>query len=346
MARPTHRWAEADLADLRERALLRTLTPLRSAQGPVVELSDGQRLLNFSSNDYLGLAADPLLIAAAKEGLTRWGLGSGASRLVVGDFEPHGALEVALARFERSEAVRVFNSGYAANSSLVPGLVGAGDAVFSDALNHASLIDGCRLSRAEVLVYPHGEVDALEVQLGRSAARRKLVVTDTVFSMDGDVAALPALVAACEQNGAALLVDEAHATGVLGERGAGACEALGVEDRVDLRMGTLSKALGGMGAYVATSRAVAELLVSRARPLIFSTALPPPGASPRSARCGWCRRSRRGASGSGGTFDDLRRAYARWAIRRRRAPPSSRWSWATPRRRCRRPSSCASGGSW
>nr|WP_211486440.1 8-amino-7-oxononanoate synthase [Corallococcus exiguus] len=258
---------------LSAKGLRRALEPLDSPQGAEVRVGD-ERLVNFSSNDYLGLAASPAVRAAAASALERYGVGTGASRLVVGDMVPHQRLEARLARFERAEAVRLFNSGYAANTGILPALVGPGDAVFSDALNHASLVDGCRLSRARVVVYPHADVAALTRALAETPARRKLVVTDSVFSMDGDVAPLRELLAACEAHGAALMVDEAHATGVLGARGAGLCEALGVEDRVDLRMGTLSKALGGLGAYVATSRAVADLLVSRARPFVYSTALP------------------------------------------------------------------------
>nr|WP_242544914.1 8-amino-7-oxononanoate synthase [Corallococcus sp. NCSPR001] len=258
---------------LSAKGLRRALEPLDSPQGAEVRVGDGW-LVNFSSNDYLGLAASPAVRAAAASALERYGVGTGASRLVVGDMVPHQRLEARLARFERAEAVRLFNSGYAANTGILPALVGPGDAVFSDALNHASLVDGCRLSRARVVVYPHSDVAALTRALEETPARRKLVVTDSVFSMDGDVAPLRELLAACEAHGAALMVDEAHATGVLGARGAGLCEALGVEDRVDLRMGTLSKALGGLGAYVATSRAVADLLVSRARPFVYSTALP------------------------------------------------------------------------
>ncbi|NNB89248.1 8-amino-7-oxononanoate synthase [Corallococcus exiguus] len=267
------RWAREDLEALSAKGLRRALEPLDSPQGAEVRVGD-ERLVNFSSNDYLGLAASPAVRAAAASALERYGVGTGASRLVVGDMVPHQRLEARLARFERAEAVRLFNSGYAANTGILPALVGPGDAVFSDALNHASLVDGCRLSRARVVVYPHADVAALTRALAETPARRKLVVTDSVFSMDGDVAPLRELLAACEAHGAALMVDEAHATGVLGARGAGLCEALGVEDRVDLRMGTLSKALGGLGAYVATSRAVADLLVSRARPFVYSTALP------------------------------------------------------------------------
>lgn len=266
-------WAREDLASLQARGLRRYLEPLDSPQGPVVRVG-GETLVNFSSNDYLGLAASASVRAAAVAAVERYGWGTGASRLVVGDTSAHHRLEARLMAFERAEAVLLFNSGYAANTGIIPALVGAGDAVFSDALNHASLVDGCRLSRARVVVYPHADVDALAKALAETPGRRKLVVTDTVFSMDGDVAPLRDIVDVCRAHGAALMVDEAHATGVLGERGAGLCEELGLEGQVDLRMGTLSKALGGHGAYVATSRVVADLLISRARPFIFSTALP------------------------------------------------------------------------
>jgi 8-amino-7-oxononanoate synthase len=235
----------------------------------------GEPLVNFSSNDYLGLASAPGVRAAAAAALELHGVGSGASRLVVGDTTAHHRLEQRLAAFEGTEAALLFNSGYAANTGIIPALVGPGDAVFSDALNHASLVDGCRLSRARVVVYPHKDVDALAQALEATPARRRLVVTDTVFSMDGDWAPLRELVEVCRAYGAALMVDEAHATGVLGPRGSGLCEELSVAPHVDLRMGTLSKALGSMGAYVATSRVLADLLLNRARPFIFSTALPP-----------------------------------------------------------------------
>jgi 8-amino-7-oxononanoate synthase len=231
-------------------------------------------MINFCSNDYLGLASSPTLRAAAMAALERQGVGTGASRVVVGDTSAHQSLEARLAAFERSEAVLLFNTGFAANTGTIPALVGSGDAVFSDALNHASLVDGCRLSRARVVVYPHADAEALARALAETPARRKLVVTDTVFSMDGDVAPLRELLAACREHGAALMVDEAHATGVLGVRGAGLCEELGLEAEVDLRVGTLSKALGCLGGYVATSRAVADLLLNRARPFVFSTSLP------------------------------------------------------------------------
>jgi 8-amino-7-oxononanoate synthase len=233
----------------------------------------GQSLLSFSSNDYLGLAADPRIRRAFTAGLERWGVGSGASRLVVGDTEAHRRLEARLAAFEGTEAALLFNGGYPANLGLVQALVGRGDLVVSDALNHASLVDGCRLSRAEVAVVPHGDVEAVSRQLDRPGFGRRLVVTDAVFSMDGDSAPLERLADVCARAGAALLVDEAHATGVLGARGSGLCEATVV--RPDVRMGTLGKALGGFGAYAATTRAVADLLVNRARSIVFSTTLPP-----------------------------------------------------------------------
>jgi len=265
-------WAREELAELGRRGLLRTLEPLASPQGPVVRIG-GQSLVNFSSNDYLGLAADPRVTGAFIAGLERWGVGAGASRLVVGDTEAHRRLEARLAAFEGTEAALIFNGGYPANLGLVQALVGRGDLVVSDALNHASLVDGCRLSRAEVAVVPHADVAAVATALARAGFRRKLVVTDAVFSMDGDSAPLEELSEVCARAGAALLVDEAHATGVLGARGSGLCEATGVQP--DVRMGTLGKALGGFGAYAATTRAVADFLVNRARSVVFSTTLPP-----------------------------------------------------------------------
>ncbi len=266
-------WARGELEALDERGLRRFLEPLESPQGAVIRVG-GEALLNFSSNDYLGLAAEPALRAAAAAALQVHGVGSGASRLVVGDTSAHQRLEARIAAFERAEAALLFNSGYAANVGTLQALVGPEDVVFSDSLNHASLIDGCRLSRARTVIYPHVDVRALQQALATTPGRRKLVVTDTVFSMDGDVAPLRELVTVCRAHGAALLVDEAHATGVLGPRGAGLCEALGLEAEVDVRMGTLSKALGGLGAYICASRPVVELVLHRARPLVFSTALP------------------------------------------------------------------------
>lgn len=264
-------WSEEDLLALQSRGLARRLEPLETPQGPLVRVN-GQALLNFSSNDYLGLANDAQVREAAKAALDRFGVGAGASRLVVGDTTEHHLLEAELARFEGTEAALLFNSGYAANTAALPALLGPHDVVFSDALNHASLIDGCRLSKARVVVYPHRDVAELEHLLGVHRGRRRLIVTDTVFSMDGDRAPLAALASLAKAHGAGLYVDEAHATGVVGATGAGLCE---LEDvKPDVRMGTLSKALGSSGAYLAGSKALRALLVSSARPLIFSTALP------------------------------------------------------------------------
>ena len=264
--------ARKELAALRARGLLRSLEPLRTPPGPEVELRSGERLINLSSNDYLGLAGDARVARALAQGAARWGAGAGASRLVCGDFLPQHELEEALARFEDTEAALLFSSGYAANCGLLPAFAGPEDLIVSDAFNHASIIDGCRLSRARVEIYPHGDVE-VAARLLRSPARRKLLVTDVVFSMDGDRAPLRELAEICAREGAMLVVDEAHATGVLGPRGAGLTAALGL--KADLLMATHSKALGAAGAHVAGSRAVCDLLVNRARPLIYSTALPP-----------------------------------------------------------------------
>jgi 8-amino-7-oxononanoate synthase len=267
-------WIPAELAALEAKGLRRSLEPLQTQQGPVVEV-DGRRLVNLCSNDYLALAGDPRLKRAAAEASQREGAGAGAARLVAGDLPVHGELERRLARLKGTEAALLFSSGYHANAGVVGALVGRGDAVFSDELNHASIIDGCLLSRAEVQRYGHGDVAGLARLLAASPARRKLVVTDAVFGMDGDAAPLGEIAALCERHGAMLYVDEAHATGVLGERGAGLAEATGLADRVDVSMGTLGKALGSFGAFVAGSRALCDWLTSRARTFVFTTALPP-----------------------------------------------------------------------
>lgn len=265
------KWAREELAALEAKGLLRALEPLESPQGPVVRLG-GRELINFSSNDYLGLAADQDLAGAVHQAVARFGVGSGASRLIVGDSPAHRALEAAAAEWTGCEAAVAFNSGYAANLGVLSTLVGEGDAIYSDSLNHASLIDGCRLSRARTVIYPHRDVAALARLLAQDPARRKLVVTDAVFSMDGDLAPLKELARTCAVHGAGLYVDEAHALGVFGPTGAGLCEAMGVAP--DLRLGTLGKALGAFGAFVAGSRASCALLVNRARSLVFSTSLP------------------------------------------------------------------------
>ena len=267
-------WIERELAALEARGLRRTLEPLAGAQGPVVEV-DGRPLVNLCSNDYLGLASDPRLVAAAARAARREGAGAGAARLVAGDLPVHGALERRLAAFKGTEAALLFSSGYHANAGVLGALTGAEDVLFSDELNHASIIDGCRLSRARTLRYPHADAGALARLLARSTARRKLVVTDAVFGMDGDAAPLAALAGVCREHQAMLYVDEAHATGILGPTGRGWAEAEGVAGEVDVLMGTLGKALGSFGAFVAGSRRLADWLTCRARTFIFTTALPP-----------------------------------------------------------------------
>jgi len=272
------RIAREELSALEAQGLLRFLEMQTSAPGAEIALASGERLVNFSSNDYLGLASHPAIGESLARAAARWGSGASASRLVCGDFVPHRELENALARFEEGEAAVLFGSGYAANCGLLPAFAGRDDVILSDALNHASLVDGCRLSRARVEIYPHCDTEALADSLRRAregGARRILVATDTVFSMDGDLAPLGEIAALCEGQGAVLAVDEAHATGVLGPRGAGLAAALGLASKIDLRMGTLSKSAGVLGAYVICSRACRDLLVNRARSLVFSTALPP-----------------------------------------------------------------------
>jgi 8-amino-7-oxononanoate synthase len=253
---------------------------------------DGHEAINFGSNDYLNLAADPRLTAAVAAALLEFGWGSGASPLVTGHAQPHRRLEQRLAEFEGTEAALVFSSGFAANAGAVAALAAVGDVVFTDRKNHASLIDGCRLSRADVRTYPHADFHALERLLSKtsterdrapceawSGARRRLIVTDGLFSMDGDLAPLTELAELAQRYGAMLLVDEAHATGVFGRQGRGVAEHFDLENQVHVRVGTLSKALGCMGGFVAGSRSLIQWLVNRARPYVFSTAMPAANAA-------------------------------------------------------------------
>jgi 8-amino-7-oxononanoate synthase len=272
-------WIEEELGRLDRAGLRRRLAERHGAQTARVELH-GRELVNFGSNDYLGLAADERLAAAARAAIEREGWGSGASPLVSGRGSSHAELERSLAEFEGTEAALLFPSGFAANAGVIPALVDDGDAVFGDAKNHASLIDGCRLSKAARFVYPHGDCDALEAMLrdGRSF-RRRLIVTDTLFSMDGDLAPLVRLAELAERYDAMLMVDEAHATGVFGEHGRGVVEHLlevrpDLHDRVHVRIGTLSKALGTGGGFVCGRQSLIDWLANRARPYVFSTAQP------------------------------------------------------------------------
>jgi glycine C-acetyltransferase len=273
----------AELEALKRGGLYRTLRRVDGEQAAEIVL-DGRAVLNFSSNNYLGLATHPALKKAAQDAIERYGCGSAASRLISGNTALYDELEAKIARLKSAPAALVFNSGYQANAGILPALAGAGDVIFSDALNHASLIDGCRLARAETIVYPHGDVPFLEDALKKAPARgRKLIVTETIFSMDGDEAPLAEIVELAERHGAMVMVDEAHATGVYGPNGAGVAAQLGVADRIAIQMGTLGKALGGFGAYVACAEPLRELLVNRCRSFIFTTALPPPVLAAASA---------------------------------------------------------------
>jgi len=265
---------ERELDDLAARHLRRTRRTITGAQGPEVVV-DGRRVLCLCSNNYLGLANDPRLAAAAIEAIAEAGVGAGASPLISGHMTAHAALEREIADWQGSEAALVFGSGYHANIGVLAALLREGDEVLSDELNHASLIDGCRLSRATIRVYRHRDAGDLARQLERSSARRRLIVSDSVFSMDGDLAPLEEMVRLAERHDAWLMLDEAHAVGVFGAGGAGLAAELGLGDRVTVRMGTLGKALGSYGAFVAGSQALIELLVNRARAYIYSTALPP-----------------------------------------------------------------------
>jgi len=279
-----------ELAEIEAAGLGRRVRTLASASEPEV-LLDGRRVLCLASNNYLGLAAHPEVVDAAADAARRYGAGAGSARLVTGGLTVHDELEARLAAFKGTEAALLFSSGYLANLGTVAALVGPGDAVFSDALNHASIIDGCRLSRAGVHVYRHADAGHLEDRLaawrqGAPAAARALVVTDSVFSMDGDVAPLPDIAAACERHGAVLMVDEAHATGVVGPGGRGAVAAFGLDGRVGVLMGTLSKSLGAAGGFIAGSVELCAWLRNRARSFVFDTALPPPTAAAALAALG------------------------------------------------------------
>lgn len=264
--------ARVELAALDAAHRLRVPRVVESRQGPTFVL-DGREVVNLSSNDYLSLAGDARIARAGIAAMEENGVGAGASRLISGTHRAHVALEQAVGDWMQCEGVRVFNSGFAANIGVLAALLRAGDAVFSDELNHASIIDGCRLSRANVIVYPHLDVAALEESLAKSTASRKMVVTESLFSMDGDIADLAALSTVCRRHDAALVVDEAHAIGAWGPEGRGLCADAAVVP--DVLIGTFGKALGTFGAFAATSKAIADLLWNRARSFVFSTALPP-----------------------------------------------------------------------
>jgi glycine C-acetyltransferase len=273
-----------EVSTLRRQGLYRPLRELSTAQGPVCTV-DGREVVSFSSNDYLGLTHHPRLREAALRAVRDFGVGSGAVRTIAGTLSLHEELECELADFKGVEATLVFQSGFTANTGVIPVVTGEADLIVGDALNHASIIDGMRLSKAPRQVYPHKDVAALREILGRAVAEGRpesgepyrliLVVTDGVFSMDGDICPLPAIVEAAEEHGAAVLVDDAHASGVLGRDGRGTVDHFGLHGRVAIQVGTLSKAVGVLGGYVAGSAALRELLTQRARPFLFSTSHPP-----------------------------------------------------------------------
>lgn len=278
-------WIEDDLAALDVDTGRRRLRHHHSAADRWLDLDDGRRVLQLSSNNYLGLATDDRVVEAAVDATRRWGTGTGSSRLVTGAQSPHRHLEQQLAAFKGMADARLFSSGYLANLGVVTALVGRGDTIVSDALNHASIIDACRLSGAETRVYRHGDA-AHAAALLRDAPGRRLVITDGVFSMDGDLAPLPALCDAAERYGAMVVVDDAHGSGVVGPDGRGTAAHLGVTDRVHAIVGTLSKSLASQGGYVAASRPVVELLTNRARSFVFDTALAPPAVAAADAALG------------------------------------------------------------
>jgi glycine C-acetyltransferase len=270
----------AEISTLKSQGLFRTLPVL---EGPPRARSriNGREVINLSSNNYLGLCDDPRLKEAAIRATESHGVGSGAVRTIIGTQDLHLELEAKLAEFKKSEAVLVFQSGFAANAGTVSTILGRQDHIVSDRLNHASIIDGARLSRAKIHIYEHSDMDSLREKLAEAQAEAKesegrvLVITDGVFSMDGDIARLPEIVELAEEYEAIMQVDDAHASGVLGSNGRGTVDYFGLHGRVDVQVGTLSKAVGVLGGYVAGSRALIDFLVHRARPLLFSTSHPP-----------------------------------------------------------------------
>ena len=266
---------EQALLELEGKGLKRMLRTVEGPQGREI-IIDGKRVLNFCSNNYLGLADDPRLAQAAVDSLNKEGFGAGASRLVCGNMSSHQALERKLAQFKETEAALLFSSGYMANVGIIPALFGREDIIFCDKLNHASIIDGIILSQAEFKRYPHNDMIALESLLKESQrTKKRCIVTDSVFSMDGDIAPLPAIVALAEKYNCTVMVDEAHAVGVLGKNGKGAVEHFGLQKKIDIQMGTLSKAAGSFGAYCCGSRELISFLINRARSFIYTTGMPP-----------------------------------------------------------------------
>jgi glycine C-acetyltransferase len=275
MTRPSEASLAEELEELRRSGLYRPLRVIESPQGTEVVIA-GRKLINLSSNNYLGLNTHPRLVDATIEAARAFGAGSGAVRTIAGTMSIHEELERRLADFKHTEASLTLQSGYATNLGILSCVLVEGDVVISDELNHASIIDGIRLTKAARLVFKHSDMDDLERALGEAAHyRRKLVVTDGVFSMDGDIADLPGIVERAEAHQAMVMVDDAHASGVLGENGRGTVNHFGLDGSVEIQVGTLSKAMGVLGGYAAGSIVMREYLVARARPLLFSTSHPP-----------------------------------------------------------------------
>ena len=268
-------YLDSELNELRERGLFRWPRMLEGAQEPLARY-DGHEVINLASNNYLGLANHARLKAAARRAIDELGVGSGAVRTIAGNMAIHRELEDELARFKHTEATLLYQSGFTANAGTVAALLGKEDIIVSDELNHASIIDGARLSGAEKKIYPHKDIAAARALLAESrSARRLLLITDGVFSMDGDIAPLPDLLTVAEEFGAIMMVDDAHASGVLGQAGRGTVDHFNLHGRVHVQVGTLSKAFAGQGGYVAGSRSLVDYLIHRARPLLFSTSHPP-----------------------------------------------------------------------
>ena len=265
---------EESLAELEQNGLKRQLRPVKGSQGRKINI-DGKNVLNFCSNNYLGLADDPRLSAAAITAIQEEGFGSGASRLVCGNMSAHTELEKKIAAFKGAERCLLFSTGYMANVGIISSLFDREDMIFCDRLNHASIIDGILLSQAKWKRYPHNDMKALEEMLKTSAGKKKVIITDTVFSMDGDIAPLDKIVALAEKYECWVMVDEAHGLGVLGKNGRGAAEHFDVEDKIDIQMGTLSKAAGSFGAYCCGSAKLIDYLINRARSFIYTTGMPP-----------------------------------------------------------------------
>jgi len=268
-------WIEQELKEIKNKDLFRILTELESAQSPEITI-DGEKYILLSSNSYLGLSVEPKVIKAAIEAIEKYGTGSGGSRLVSGSTDLHRQLEERIAKFKKTESAILFSTGYLANIGTISTLIGKDDIVYSDELNHASIIDGCRLSKPKIRIYKHLDTEHLKDLLEKDVSNKckKLIVTDTVFSMDGDLAPLPEIADLADKYGCMFMIDEAHSTGVLGKRGSGGTEYFGIEDRIPIVMGTLSKAVGSLGGYIAGSQKLIDFIRNRVRSYIFDTSLP------------------------------------------------------------------------